>query len=278
MDPMSGDGHVAVGPDRVPDARANAQLRNDCLEIAGKALPDNVADSIGRDGPISRFGRLSSGEGWTPIVGESHEAPNEMSMVSQRWGSNDLREPPQVCRKLMSIFALPGEGQGKDAILYAARLEHEVVDFAFPKDLASAPPVDTAVAVKVKSTLHVDYERPVVRDDGTIAPELFYTRNGEAQAWPLEVTCETPFTVTPRWEENMSMPTHGTQFCKTDGNGGARCLSFRFDYTGDKCSFVARDATVKLATGETVRATFAGYFDRRPSTGYAITVTNIELR
>lgn len=276
-DPVPGDDDVAVGPDRVPDARAHAELRNDCFAISGKGLPLNVADSSG-DSPISHFGRRASGEGWSPIVGSTHSSHDEASIVSESWGGTGWRDRHPLCPKLMSIFSLPGEGTGQDAIVYATRLDHEVVDFAFPTDLASAPPVDTAIPVKIKSTLRIEYQRPFVRPDGTLVPGGYTSREGDEQAWPLEVTCETPFTVEPFWDELTSMPTHGAQFCKEGANGTTKCLRFSFKYTGDKCSFVSRDAAIKLTSGETVRATFGGYFDRRPSKGYTFKVTNVEIR
>ncbi len=77
------------------------------------------------------------------------------------------------------------------------------------------------------------------------------------------------------------MPSSGARFCRGSARDGVECLTFKLDYVGDACSFVARDATVRLPTGADVHATFAGFFERAPGdgvTGYTLRVTNIEIR
>jgi hypothetical protein len=70
----------------------------------------------------------------------------------------------------------------------------------------------------------------------------------------------------------------GDKFCRNKTDGSLECLTFRFDYTGDHCSFVVRHAALKLKDGSQAHASFAGTFDRATDpSGYKFAVTNIEF-
>jgi hypothetical protein len=273
------DGTPAVGADRIPDEQADPSLRNDCFAISGKVLASNVGDASG-DGPISRFVRTADRDAWTPIVGTTRESVWESGSIARAWSAPGQRDPKPACAALTAMFSTAGAMDGEEQVRFATRVEHRVVDFAYPQDLASAPTVGQALPVKVTSTLRIDFERPWRRADGTIDPDMHIVRDEEAQAWPLEVTCKKPFTVTPVFEERSAMPTEAARFCKPR-EGGAECLTYRFDYAGDECSFVARDTTVRTLAGETVKVTFAGVLERQKregQRGYSLRVTNWELR
>jgi hypothetical protein len=271
-------GSPSVGPDQIPDTRARADLRNDCFEITGRALASNVSDSNGA-GPIARFQKLDDHVGWSSLYGTTEESISETSIADQAWTSSSQRAPNAACSTLMPLFVLSQVGEGKDRIEYAMYIEHHVPDFAYPANLASAPPADVAIPVKVSSALHIDYRRAFIRSDGTVDPDFTITRPGEAQSWDLETTCATPFTVTPHMEQRFEVPEGGDSFCEPANAGSFKCLTFQFDYTGDHCDFVARNTAITLPNGSSVKATFAGYFDRAPadSSGYRIKVTNMEI-
>jgi hypothetical protein len=266
--------------DNGPTNASNAP--DDCRQESHELLAFNVGGTTSWQGPSSSYGRAPRDwpkeRDWNPLRLTSAEDSSKSGRGSSIRGGTGVN-PPQQCSDIHQAITGLGVGDyGTQSFrMLDLRLEHDVVDFAFPASKDALASFKATTEVKTKSRLILTFMQHRFDREGRVDPDAWLWRDEDQQTLDIETKCEKPFTVDLVWEQ----ASEDNGFCRAAG-AAFECPVFYARYTAEKCTFTAKNVSLKLPDGKSAKVSLGGTFDlprdeRYGTKGYVVSLDAVDL-